>query len=234
MVRILFFSSVLLLISGQIHAAYVKYVVEGSLDLYTFRDLYLETDVYDLDGANYRREYVVDASLSPNYFSGDVTGWDGLTGFAVIDSYFISNRPNGADDLFISISPPSNRLLIQNPGPGFPDGILLSSTQLSGPLADLSAQGEFIFFDGDVIPGTGYIDQVFYPFSNSDVSNIRANVWNYAPGGRSGTIEGKSLAYKQSFGSAYATTVVPIPATAWLFASALGVFGYLGKRKTAA
>lgn len=30
------------------------------------------------------------------------------------------------------------------------------------------------------------------------------------------------------------TSVVPIPAAAWLFASALGVFGYLGKRKAAA
>ena len=27
---------------------------------------------------------------------------------------------------------------------------------------------------------------------------------------------------------------VPIPAAAWLFASALGVFGYLGKRKASA
>ncbi|MGB5201057.1 MAG: VPLPA-CTERM sorting domain-containing protein [Sedimenticolaceae bacterium] len=30
---------------------------------------------------------------------------------------------------------------------------------------------------------------------------------------------------------AYETSPVPIPAAVWLFASALGVFGYLGKRK---
>lgn len=217
---------ILLFSSSLSQAAIVQYVVNGQLDHMTDRDYYYQTDLYDLDGANYTRVMVVDTSIAPDsFYSGETTVWRNSPGFLISNIYHITNRPNSAPDLHVSTTDLSYIVSVQNAystgNNRHYDHVALGSGQLAGALTDLYASDEFIALYGDFIPGdSGYVTEPIYPFAYSDVSSITANVWNYAPGGMTGDIDGKYLQYEQISLSAYAA-VVPLPASAWLFVAGL-------------
>jgi len=221
----------LAVVSFNANAAIVKYVLNGQLDHMTDRSYYYQTDLYDLDGAYYVREMIVDTSISPDGFtSGETTYWTSSPGFLISNIYHITGRPNGAADLHINTSDLSYIMSVQNAysigNDRHYDHVALGSAQLTGVLEDIFAADEFIAFEDDFIPGdSGYVTEPTYPFDNSDIQAIVANVWNYAPGGSTGTIDGKYLQYEQINLSAYASPV-PIPAAVWLFGS--GLIGLIG------
>ena len=226
------------LITMSSHAAIVKYVINGQLDHMTDRDYYYQTDLYDLDGAYYTREMIVDTSVLPDlFYSGETTQWRNAPGFLVSNIYHITGRPNGAADLHINTPVPYTIMGVQNAysisNDRYYDAVTLGSSLLSGELEGLYASDEMIYFYGNYIPGnSGYVTEPPYPFNETDVETIVANVWNYAPGGATGDIDGKYLQYEQINLSAYASPV-PIPASVWLFGSGLlGLIGIARRKKS--
>lgn len=216
--------------AGLSPAAVVKYVVNGQLEHMTDRDEYYRTDLYNLDGAYYTREMIVETSISADqFYSGETTQWSNAPGFLVSNVYHITGRPNAATDLHINTSNLSYILSVQNAygDNRYYDAVFLGSNRLVGELANLFASDEHIYFFGNYIPGnSGYVIEPPFPFENKDVEFLVANVWNYT-----GTINGKYLQYKQSLFSAHAS-IVPAPAAAWLFCGGLISLISIARRRT--
>ena len=176
---------------------------------------------------------IVDTSIAPDtFYSGSSSYYVNSPGFLVSNIYYITGRPNGADDLQINTTDLSYIMNVQNAysvsNDRHYDAVALGNSYLVGELENLSASDEWVYLD-DFIPGdSGYVTEPPYPFNETDVQSINANVWNYAPGGSTGTIEGKYLQYEQINLSASAS-VVPIPSAVWLFGS--GLIGLIGVAK---
>lgn len=222
------------LVTGVTHAAIVKYVVEGQLNQSIDRDYYYKTDLYNLNGAYYTREMIVNTSVSPNFFySGETTSWVNAPGFLVSNEYYITGRPNGAPDLTIDGSVVGYTMDVQSTlSNGIPnDFVSLGSSMLSGALNSLFASDEYIWFKGDFISGQGYVTAPPYPFDASAIMGISANVWSYTQGGTTATIDGKYLQYQQTLFSAYASPV-PLPSASLLFVSGfISVIGLVRRKK---
>lgn len=221
---------------GVSHAVIVKYVINSQLSLLTSHDYYHQSDLYDLDGAYSTRVMIVDTSVpSDPYDGGSSTIWSNSPELLISNTYHITGRPGGAADLNINAPDPS-RVHIQNAystdNNSHNDQLELGSARLTGVLKNFYASGDRIHFYGDYFPGTGYVAEPPHAFSDSDVSGITSNVFAYRSDDGTDVIDGKLLYYKHTPISAYAS-LVPIPATAWLFGSALiGFLGIAGLRKS--
>ena len=195
-------------------AEIVKYLTHGQLSHLTQPNTYYyQTDLYKLDGANYTRVLVVDASVPPSgFFSNETTQWwaDDVENFLISNTYYITDRPDNEMNIILESDMPNTIFSIQNAGSETRDydAVVLGGSQLTGTLNDLFASDEWISFKGNYFAGKyGYITQPPYVIGNSEVLQINANVFNFAPNGSTGTIDGKYLSYKQTVFCANASNI---------------------------
>jgi hypothetical protein len=179
---------------------------------------------------------LVDTSASPDLFAGDgtTTVWTGLTGILISNIFHITNRPNGAPDLFVEGSPYSQDVIVltvQNAARAslgtttYNDAVGLFGGLFSGALQGVHFSELFIHFNGNIIPGwDGYVTEPPYSFSTSDVHSVADNIW-VGPVPRHGV----DVGYRPIMLSASAS-VVPVPPAVYLFGSALGVMGWMRRK----
>lgn len=180
------------------------------------------TDAFELDGAHFTGTYSYDTGstlLSTSQFEHLVQArYPALTAQVVY-----ADRPNGAADVVLDLSP---LLIVTNVyASGAPQRDTLS---IGTTVVDFDGMGNivvpsqnFYFFGQDHFPGTGAMPLPV--FGAGDVSFFQFG--NFSAGGSSYEFPSAT--------TGFSVQVVPVPAAAWLFGSALGVVAVLRRRKVA-
>jgi len=212
------------------NAAIVTYIVEGDLSKNEG-----PSDLFNLDGAHYIHEIVVDTSVAYSDFrTGDLfdyTDYNSGSGAWVSSTMTLTNRPNGASDTTVTANQYTplefhiQNIYEEEPFHNVADAIAVGGAELTGEFQGLKASGLFYFFTKSYFPGAGPValpDEI----NRSDLYLPEELVSWYYKDERN-----RMYTYLVSNGEIY-TSPIPIPASVWLFSSGLiGLIG-LARRKS--
>lgn len=204
-----------------IQAATIRYVVEGDLIHNTSGPSNGSDEAYDLAGAHYVWTALVDADKPPDQIGNNQYA------YYWADSSFITftNRPNGAPDIVVDTSVAQFRTINHLDGDSTApyDGFAIRNSYLTSEFSPLVITSFNVYF-----PMNFYNSESIAPLpQNFEFSDILVSYW----GRIDGSIGYENWRYDTDPNTwTMSAQLVPIPAAAWLFGSALGLLGWMRRR----
>lgn len=188
-------------------AAIVQWQTHGIIDL-TSGD-----DTFSLEGAHFSGTYSYDTSTAAAFVN---TGFANLVTArypALTAQVIYTDRPDGAPDLILDLAPTLQTTNVFPAGAPQRDTLTIGTTVVAVEgMGNLVVPSQNVYFAGqDYFPGT---DPAPLPaFAAGDVQFFQFG--NFAAGGSSYQFPSST--------AGFSVQIVPLPAAAWLFLSALGL-----------